>query len=49
MEATVAQNPYNMGAFGVENALKLVRGESIPEVIDTGTELVTKENAARYK
>ncbi|GIV83298.1 MAG: hypothetical protein KatS3mg052_0305 [Candidatus Roseilinea sp.] len=49
MEATVAQNPYNMGALGVENALKLVRGESIPENIDTGTELVTKENADRYK
>jgi len=49
MEATVAQNPYNMGAFGVENALKLVKGETIPEVIDTGTELVTKDNAERYK
>lgn len=49
MEATVAQNPYNMGALGVENALKLVKGESIPENIDTGTELVTKENADRYK
>ncbi|MCS6846487.1 MAG: sugar ABC transporter substrate-binding protein [Anaerolineae bacterium] len=49
MEATVAQNPYNMGALGVENALKLVRGESIPANIDTGTELVTKENADKYK
>ncbi|MFC1463842.1 MAG: sugar ABC transporter substrate-binding protein, partial [Candidatus Brachytrichaceae bacterium NZ_4S206] len=49
MEATVAQNPYNMGALGVENALKLIRGESIPENIDTGTELVTKENADKYK
>ncbi|MCS7087935.1 MAG: sugar ABC transporter substrate-binding protein [Thermoflexales bacterium] len=49
MEATVAQNPYNMGALGVENVLKLIRGESIPENIDTGTELVTKENAEKYK
>jgi len=49
MEATVAQNPYKMGALGVENALKLVKGQTIPAVIDTGTELVTKDNAARYK
>ncbi len=49
MEATVAQNPYNMGALGVENAIKLIKGETIPENIDTGTELVTKENADRYK
>jgi len=49
MEATVAQNPYNMGALGVENAIKLIKGETIPENIDTGTELVTKDNADKYK
>jgi ABC-type sugar transport system substrate-binding protein len=48
MDATVAQNPTNMGRFGVENLLKLINGETIPEVIDTGTELVTAENAADY-
>jgi len=48
MAATVAQNPKNMGALGVENALKVKRGESIDPVIDTGTVLVTKENAAEY-
>ncbi len=48
MSASIAQNPYNMGAFGVENALKLANGESIPANIDTGTVLVTAENAAQY-
>jgi ABC-type sugar transport system substrate-binding protein len=45
MSASVAQSPYNMGALGVENALKAVRGEKIEPVIDTGTELITKDNA----
>jgi ribose transport system substrate-binding protein len=49
MSATVAQNPYNMGAFGVESAIKLIKGETLPEVIDTGTILVTAENAADYQ
>jgi ribose transport system substrate-binding protein len=49
MTASVAQNPMNMGRFGVENALKVKRGETIDAVIDTGTVLVTKDNAADYK
>ena len=49
MTATVAQAPSNMGKFGVENLLKLIKGETIPAVIDTGTELVTKDNAAKYQ
>jgi ribose transport system substrate-binding protein len=49
MAASVAQNPKNMGALGVENALKLLKGETIDPVIDTGTLLVTKDNAAQYQ
>ncbi len=49
MRASVAQSPANMGAFGVESALKLGKGEKLPAVIDTGTILVTKENADQYK
>lgn len=49
MTATVAQNPKNMGALGVESALKLKKGETLPPVVDTGTVLVTKDNAAEYK
>jgi ribose transport system substrate-binding protein len=49
MTASVAQNPKNMGALGVENALKVKKGEAIDPVIDTGTVLVTKDNAAEYQ
>ncbi|MBA3778478.1 MAG: sugar ABC transporter substrate-binding protein [Chloroflexi bacterium] len=49
MSATVAQSPANMGKFGVESLLKLIKGETIDPVIDTGTELVTKDNADKYK
>jgi ribose transport system substrate-binding protein len=49
MNASIAQAPSNMGKFGVENLLKLIQGEKIEPVIDTGTELVTKDNAANYK
>ena len=48
MSATIAQFSYNMGYMGVENALKLANGESIPDNIDTGTVLVTKENASDF-
>lgn len=49
MSATVAQNPYNMGALGVESVAKLASGEALAPVIDTGTILVTADNAAEYK
>lgn len=48
MEATIAQAPSNIGKFGVESIIKLLNGETIPPVIDTGTVLVTKDNAANY-
>lgn len=48
LAATVAQNPSNIGKFGVESAVKLLQGKSIPKRIDTGTTLVTKTNAAQY-
>ena len=49
MAVSVAQRPTNMGIIGVESVNKLVKGETIPEVVDTGAELVTKENAEQYK
>jgi ribose transport system substrate-binding protein len=49
MSASVAQNPENMGALGIESLMKLAKGEKLPPVIDTGTVLVTKDNAADYK
>jgi ribose transport system substrate-binding protein len=48
MAASVAQSPSNMGKFGVENAIKILKGQTIAKRIDTGTVLVTKQNAAQY-
>jgi len=49
MSATVAQNPYNMGALGVASVLTLIKGGKLDPVIDTGTVLVDKSNAAEFK
>jgi ribose transport system substrate-binding protein len=48
MSATVAQNPFNMGYLGVESLIKLINGESLDPVIDTGTLLVDASNAAEF-
>jgi ABC-type sugar transport system substrate-binding protein len=49
MNASVAQAPSNMGKLGVESLIKLINGGTIEPIIDTGTELVTKDNADKYK
>ncbi len=49
MSASIAQSPYNMGAFGLVYGLNAIRGLSVPSRIDTGTTLVTAENAEAYK
>jgi ribose transport system substrate-binding protein len=46
MTATISQDPYNMAYLGVENALKILNGESIEKRIDSGIAIITKENAA---
>jgi ribose transport system substrate-binding protein len=43
-DATISQNPYLMGKKGIEIALKVINGESVPPKINTGVEVVTKEN-----
>ena len=49
LAASVAQRPYVMGQMGVEAVLKLAAGETLDDEIDTGAELVTKDNAESYK
>jgi len=49
MTASIAQSPSNMGGFGVTWALLALQGNPVPKRIDTGTLLVTKDNAAKYK
>ncbi|GGW41512.1 sugar ABC transporter substrate-binding protein [Gemmobacter lanyuensis] len=43
-QATMAQIPYKMGQMGVENAIKVLNGETIPELQYQDTVLVTAEN-----
>jgi ABC-type sugar transport system substrate-binding protein len=45
----VAQFPAKMGELGVETAWKAVKGETVEPNVDTGTAVVTSENAAEFK
>lgn len=42
---TVAQNPYDMGYISVEAASKVVKGQEVEKNIDTGVDIITKDNA----
>jgi ribose transport system substrate-binding protein len=42
--ALVVQDPYRMGYDGVKNALEASKDEKVPETVDTGVNLITKEN-----
>jgi ribose transport system substrate-binding protein len=46
IDALVAQNPEKMGYLAVETLYKVVKKETVPKVIDTGTVLVTKDKLA---
>jgi ABC-type sugar transport system substrate-binding protein len=48
-DATVAQFPKKMGELGLDTLLKAVQGETVPPNVDTGTEIVTKANAAQFQ
>ena len=48
LAGSVAQNPRAMGQKGVEAALAALDGRPVEKRIDTGTELVTKENSEKY-
>jgi simple sugar transport system substrate-binding protein len=47
--ASVAQFPAKMGSLGLETAYKAATGASVDANVDTGTEMVTKDNAAQFK
>ncbi len=49
MAATVMQFPYDMGVAGVQQALKLARGEPADERVDVPVELVTAENIDQFQ
>jgi simple sugar transport system substrate-binding protein len=45
---SVAQFPAKMGSLGIETAVAAAKGEQVPPSVDTGTEMVTKENVAEF-
>jgi ribose transport system substrate-binding protein len=47
MQATIAQSPFDMGRIAVENAARLLKGETVKPDISVGIELITKDNAAK--
>ena len=44
IQATMVQNPYNMGSLGVELAISAIEGKDVEKKIDTGVTVVTKDN-----
>jgi ABC-type sugar transport system substrate-binding protein len=48
-DASVAQFPAKMGELGVDTVYKAVIGEAVEPNVDTGTAIVTKENAADFQ
>ncbi len=42
IDALIAQNPERMGYLAVETLLKVVRGEAVDPVIDTGVSVITR-------
>lgn len=49
IDGDVAQFPAKMGELGVKHAVRAARDEDVPKVIDSGAEVVTRANAARFK
>jgi ABC-type sugar transport system substrate-binding protein len=48
MNATVAQQPDEIGRLGVENAMQITAGETVDEQIPVEVNLVTEENVEEY-
>lgn len=46
--ASVAQFPARMGEMGAQAALDAANGEDVESSVDTGTEMVTADNAAEF-
>lgn len=46
--ATIMQQPYKVGQIAAQMALKLVKGEKVPEQTYVSVDLVTKDNVDKY-
>jgi ribose transport system substrate-binding protein len=45
LPGTMAQNPYDMGYLSVETAMKVIKGEKVEPFVDSGVDIIIKENA----
>lgn len=45
VSATIAQNPYDMGYLSVEKALKAIKGDPLEKRVDSGVDIIIKENS----
>lgn len=46
LKGTIAQNPYDMGFYSVETAVKAIKGEDIADKINSNVDIITKDNAS---
>jgi ribose transport system substrate-binding protein len=49
LQASMVQNPYQMGYLGVQAAVDLVSGKTVTKDVDTGVTVATKANANSIK
>lgn len=49
LTGSVAQFPKAIGKMGVETAVKVLAGETVEANVNTGVELVTKENLSKFQ
>lgn len=47
VQVVIAQNPEKMGRLSVRTLVRALEGESLPPVIDTGVEVVTRDRVRR--
>ncbi|WP_126429137.1 substrate-binding domain-containing protein [Brevibacillus marinus] len=47
-DATVLNDPAKLGALAIDTAVKVAKGESVPEYVDGGTGLIDASNAQEY-
>ncbi|HWO96359.1 MAG TPA: sugar ABC transporter substrate-binding protein [Bacillus sp. (in: firmicutes)] len=45
INATISENPYDIGYLSVEQAQKVINGENIEKKVDSGIDIITKDNA----
>jgi ABC-type sugar transport system substrate-binding protein len=43
-QISIVQDPFRMGYEGIKTALAASKGEKVPDSVDTGANLITKEN-----